>query len=459
MNAPTVLTSVNPATGETITQHRVHTEREIDDLLDVTHAAGRSWSATPFADRASVLRTTAERLRAEAAELAALMADEMGKPVSDGEAEAEKCAWVCEFYAEHAEEMLADVERETDLARAWTSHRPLGTVLAVMPWNFPLWQVFRFAAPSLMAGNAGVLKHASNVTGSAIRIEELFSEAGLPDGVFRTLILPSARMEAVVADDRVAAVTLTGSEAAGRAVAKTAGAHLKPSLLELGGSDPYVVLHDADVEEAASVCAESRLTNSGQSCIAAKRFIVVDEVYEEFREAFVDAMAAAVVGDPHDRDTDVGPQARHDLRDDLHDQVRRSVEAGASLLLGGEVPDGPGAYYPPTVLEGVGSASPAFAEEVFGPVAPLIRATDEAHAIALANDTDFGLGGAVFTADVDRGSRIAVEEIRTGNCFVNAKVASDPRLPFGGVGISGYGRELSEHGIHAFVNAKTIAVR
>lgn len=416
------------------------------------------WADTAFEDRAVRLREAALLLRQRSGPLAELMADEMGKPVASGKAEAEKCALVCDYYAENGAEMLADVPRESDLASAWTVHRPMGTVLAVMPWNFPLWQVFRFAAPALMAGNGAMLKHASNVSGSAMEIEKIFLAAGFPEGLFRTLLIPSDRVEDIIADSRIAAVTLTGSEGAGRAVAEAAGRHLKPSLLELGGSDPYVILHDADVEAAAKVCAESRLTNSGQSCIAAKRFIVVPEVYDRFRGLFLAELQSAVVGDPHDPETTVGPQAREDLRDELHDQVERAVARGAQLVLGGTIPEGPGAFYPVTMLEEVEPGNPAFDEELFGPVAPLIRAKDEDHAIALANESSFGLGGAVFTNDVNRGRQIAAHRINTGCCFVNAKVASDPRLPFGGVGNSGYGRELSELGIRTFVNAKTVAV-
>ncbi len=455
----TTLVSINPTTGEEFDRFAVHTTEQVDGFLAQTATAQRAWETSTFGERSEVLNNAAAQLRTRADELATLMANEMGKPLAAGKGEVEKCAWVCEYYADNAEAMLADEHRTSDLSDAWTVYQPMGTVLAVMPWNFPLWQVYRFAAPALMAGNAGVLKHASNVSGSAKAIEEMFLAAGLPEGLFRTLLIPSDRVADIIADPRIAAVTLTGSEPAGRAVAAAAGSNLKPSLLELGGSDPYIVLHDADVEAAAKVCADSRLTNSGQSCIAAKRFIVVEEVYDAFRSAFLAELEAAVVGDPHDEATTVGPQARSDLRDELHDQVERAVAAGAEIALGGYVPDGPGAFYPVTLLENVGPGNPAFDEELFGPVAPLIRATDEEHAIALANDTSFGLGGAVFTEDTDRGREIAAHRIRTGCCFVNAKVASDPRLPFGGIGNSGYGRELSELGIRTFVNAKTVAVK
>lgn len=452
------LTSTNPATGDHIADYAVHDGQLVDRLLDSTVATQARWATSSFGDRATVLRDAADELRRRSDELAVLMAAEMGKPVSQGRAEVNKCAWVCEYYADSAEEMLSDVARPSDHSGAWTVYRPLGTVLAVMPWNFPFWQVFRFAAPTLMAGNAGVLKHASNVSGSALAIEDVFTSVGLESGLFRTLLLPSDRIDDLIGDDRIAAVTLTGSEGAGRAVAESAGRNLKPSVLELGGSDPYVVLADADIRSAAQTCAKSRLQNSGQSCIAAKRFIVVDEVHDQFRDAFFEELQNATVGDPTDEETDVGPQAKVGLRDELHDQVERSVAAGAQLVFGGEVPEGPGAFYPVTALAGVTPGMAAFDEELFGPVAPLIRAKDEVEAIELANTTTFGLGGAVFTADEERGRRIAADEIRTGCCFVNSFVASDPRLPFGGINNSGYGRELSEMGIHAFVNAKTVVV-
>lgn len=452
------ITTVDPSTGLSLAHYPIHSQAEVDEMLEQTASIQTSWASRSFAERGQVIRGVGRELRRRRSELAELMAHEMGKPLAQGEAEADKCAWVCDFYADEAESMLADVERESSLSSAWTVYRPLGTVLAVMPWNFPLWQVLRFAAPTLMAGNTGLLKHASSVTGSALAIEELFVAAGADVGCFRTLVLPSDRINDVIADDRVAAVTLTGSEGAGRAVAKQAGAHLKPSVLELGGSDAYVVLHDAAIEEAAEICADSRLTNSGQSCIAAKRFIVVDSVADEFVDAFGAALRKRTVGHPLAEATDVGPQAKTDLRDELHKQVTSSVDAGAALRFGGTVPDGDGAYYPVTMLDNVEPGMAAFDEELFGPVAAVIRAKSESAAIQLANNSRFGLGGAVFTADPERGREIAALEMETGNCFVNAKVASDPRLPFGGIGVSGYGRELSETGIRAFMNAKTVAV-
>jgi succinate-semialdehyde dehydrogenase/glutarate-semialdehyde dehydrogenase len=387
------------------------------------------------------------------------MALEMGKPLVQGKAEVEKCAWVCDYYAEHAAAFLADEAAETDASRSYVSFRPLGVVLAVMPWNFPLWQVFRFAAPALMAGNAGVLKHASNVVGCALAIEAVFREAGFPADLFRTLVIGSKLVRDVIEAPEIRAVTLTGSGPAGRAVAAAAGGALKKTVLELGGSDPYVVLEDADLGETVATCVNSRLINSGQSCIAAKRFIVVEAVLPEFLRRYVDLMAAKRTGDPFEDGVDVGPQARRDLRDDLHAQVTKSVSQGAEVLLGGEVPAEPGAFYPPTVLAGVAPGMPAYDEELFGPVAAVIRASDEADAVRIANDSSFGLGAAVFTRDVERGERIARDALEAGACFVNAFVKSDPRLPFGGIKESGYGRELSSFGIREFVNIKAVYVR
>ena len=453
-----MLTSTNPANGETVAEHEEHTAEEVARMITETHERHLEWRRTSFDHRADVLRAVADRLDARADELAELMALEMGKPLAAGRSEVEKCAWVCRYYADHGEEQLADIPVDADRRRSYIHHEPLGVVLAVMPWNFPLWQVFRFAAPGLMAGNGGLLKHASNVTGCSLAIESLFAEGGAPAGLFRSLKIGSKAVAAVLEHELVRAATLTGSVPAGSAVAETCGRLLKKTVLELGGSDPYVVLADADLASAAKACATSRLINAGQSCIAAKRFVVVDEVHDAFVEAFVAEMRAAVMGDPMDEATTVGPQAQAALRDELHDQVERSLAEGAELLLGGEVPDGPGAYYPPTVLAGVTADMVAGAEELFGPVAAVMRAADEADAIRIANHTRFGLGAAVFTSDLERGERIAAEELDAGCCFVNDFVASDPRLPFGGVKESGYGRELSHLGIREFVNQKTVVV-
>lgn len=452
------ITAINPATNEQIRTYDELTPAATAAAVDDAHEAWRAWRETSFAERAGHVRRAGEILRQRKDELARLMAAEMGKPLAQGVSEVEKCAWVCDYYAENAERELARDVVPTDALESYVLFQPLGVVLAVMPWNFPLWQVFRFAAPALMAGNAGVLKHASNVPGCALAIEEIFTQAGTPRNVFRTLLIGSKQVPAVIEHPHVRAVTLTGSTPAGRDVASRAGAVLKKSVLELGGSDGYVVLDDADVESAAKTCADSRLINSGQSCIAAKRFIVVDAVLDAFTNAFVARMRSKRMGDPLDPATDVGPQARRDLRDDVHKQVMTSVERGARLLLGGEIPPGDGAYYPPTVLADVRPGMPAYDEEVFGPVGAIIRARDEADAVRIANDTVFGLGSAVFTGDLERGKRVAAR-LEAGCAFVNAPVASDPRLPFGGIKESGYGRELGAYGIREFVNVKTVVVK
>jgi len=382
----------------------------------------------------------------------------MGKPLAQGEAEAEKCAWACDYYAEHAEQFLSPVARPTDATRSYVRFDALGPVLAIMPWNFPFWQVFRFAAPALAAGNAGLLKHAPNVSRCALEIEQLLREAGFPDGLFRAVLLPNEAVAPVIADPRICAVTLTGSDRAGSQVAQQAGRHLKKSVLELGGSDPFIVLADANLDEAARTAAEARLLNSGQSCIAAKRFIVVEPVFDRFLERFVAAVAARRLGDPLAPGTEVGPQARADLRANLQRQVEESVRRGAKLVLGGRVPEGPGFFYPPSVLTAVANGMPAFDEEVFGPVAAVIRVRDDADAVRVANASPYGLGAAVWTEDRERGERLAAE-LEVGSVFVNGLVKSDPRLPFGGVKRSGYGRELSEFGLREFVNVKSVWVR
>jgi succinate-semialdehyde dehydrogenase/glutarate-semialdehyde dehydrogenase len=452
------IASVNPTTGETIKTYAEMAPVETAAAVAQAHETWQTWRTTPFATRAKLMKKTAEILRQRANELAKLTAAEMGKPLKQGAAEAEKCARVCDYYAENAEAYLAPDTIKTESSRSYVAFEPLGVVLAVMPWNFPLWQVFRFAAPALMAGNVGVLKHASNVPGCALVIEEIFTQAGFPQGAFRTLLIGSSQVQAVIEHPLVRAVTLTGSTSAGRTVAAQAGAVLKKTVLELGGSDPYVVLADADLDHAVQMCVNSRLINSGQSCIAAKRFIVLEPVLGAFTDRFVALMKAKKVGDPLLEGTDVGPQARHDLRDDLHKQVLASVERGATLLLGGEVPPGKGAYYPPTVLADVKPGMPAYDEELFGPVAAIIGARDEQDAVRIANDTIFGLGAAVFTKDAKRGERIA-RELEAGATFVNSSVASDPRLPFGGIKESGYGRELGHYGIKEFVNVKTVCVK
>jgi succinate-semialdehyde dehydrogenase/glutarate-semialdehyde dehydrogenase len=378
--------------------------------------------------------------------------------VVQARAEVDKCAWVCDYYAENAESFLAPEIIETDASKSFVAYEPLGVVLAIMPWNFPLWQVFRFVAPALMAGNAGVLKHASNVQGCALAIEEIIRDSGYPPDVFRALLVGSSAVSPVIEHPLVRAVTLTGSTPAGRAVAQQAGALLKKTVLELGGSDPYVVLEDADLDAAVESCIIGRMINNGQSCIAAKRYIVPRTILPEFEDRCVARMQAQRMGDPMDEETDLGPLARTDLRDELHDQVTRSLEMGARCLLGGEVPEGTGAFYPATVLTDVEPGMPAYTEELFGPVAAIIPVGDEGEALRVANDTEFGLGAAVFTRDLERGEKIATRDLDAGSCFVNAFVKSDPRLPFGGIKGSGYGRELGSFGIREFVNIKTVYV-
>ena len=454
---PAMLRSINPATGEQLESFAETTATQLDRLLDGAEQAFHDWRRRPVTDRTRLLRRAAEVLKAGKAKYARAMALEMGKPLAQGEAEAEKCASVCDYYAEHGQDFLAQQPRDLDGTRSYVRFDPIGPVLAVMPWNFPFWQVFRFAAPALVGGNVGVLKHASNVTRCALLIEEVFREAGFPENAFRSLILSSGRVAGVIADPRIRAVTLTGSEAAGSQVAEQSGRHLKKTVLELGGSDAFIVLEDADLPKAAKTAADARLINSGQSCIAAKRFIVVAPVAARFEELFATEMASRRMGDPLATGTQVGPQARTELRDDLHKQVQRSARRGAKVAIGGVVPKGTGAFYPPTVLTDVRPGMAAFEEEVFGPVAAVVRARDAADAVALANASPYGLGAAVWSEDRTRAERIA-GELEAGCVFVNGMVRSDPRLPFGGVKRSGYGRELSEYGLREFLNIKSVAV-
>jgi len=451
------VSSINPATGEILETFAETAPAALERILDQAVAAYGAWRRFSYAQRGQAMRQAARILRERRAEYARTMALEMGKPLQQGEAEAEKCAWACEYYAEQAAAMLGDQPRVTDGSRSYVRFDPIGPVLAIMPWNFPFWQVFRFAAPALMAGNAGLLKHAPNVTRCALAIEEVFRQAGFPEGLFRTVILQNEAVAGVIADPRVRAATLTGSDRAGSQVAAQAGTHLKKMVLELGGSDPFLVLEDADVDQAARTAAEARLLNSGQSCIAAKRFIVVESVADRFLETFVSEMAARRLGDPLAPATQLGPQARLDLRANLHRQVTESVRRGARLLLGGKLPDGPGCYYPATVLAAVHEGMPAFDEEVFGPAAAVIRVPDETQALRVANASRYGLGASVWSTDPARGERLA-RELEVGSVFVNGLVRSDPRLPFGGVKRSGYGRELSEYGLKEFVNIKTVWV-
>ncbi|PSQ49376.1 NADP-dependent succinic semialdehyde dehydrogenase [Halobacteriales archaeon SW_6_65_15] len=459
----------NPATGESLEPVPDDSEADVEAALDRAAETFEEWKGASIQKRQQLLAAAGDVLRENADEYAELMTEEMGKPIDAAVAEAEKCAWVCDYYAENAAEHLQDDHHAGDPhVETYVSYEPLGPILAVMPWNFPFWQVFRFAAPHLTAGNVGLLKHASNVPGCAEAIQEVFEEAGYPEGVFQSLIVGSDEIDSIIEDDRVKAVTLTGSARAGRSVGSAAGENLKKSVLELGGSDPFVVLDDADLDSAAETGARARTINSGQSCIAAKRFVVHTEIYDEFLGKFRDEMEALTVGDPTDEETDVGPQAREDLMEDLHEQVQQTVDAGATLELGGEPLDGESAgnpsidsggfYYPPTILTDVPRDSAAACEEVFGPVAAVFEVEDEAEAVEVANDVHLGLGASVWTDDLERGKRVA-HRFEAGCTFVNELVKSDPRLPFGGVKDSGYGRELAEHGIEEFVNKKTVWVQ
>ncbi|WP_276346451.1 NAD-dependent succinate-semialdehyde dehydrogenase [Daejeonella sp. JGW-45] len=451
--------SINPFNGQVVNCYETHKPDEVENIIRSVHLAWGNWRTISFTKRAELLNRTAGILRERKSELAMLMATEMGKPLKGGIAEVEKCADACEFYAKHTEDFLRDEIISTDASKSYVSFQPLGLILAVMPWNFPFWQVFRFLAPALMAGNCGILKHASNVFGCAVEIENIIRAAGFPENVFRTLLIPGSEVNPVIENGLVKAVTLTGSTEAGKKVAEKAGSLIKKTVLELGGSDAYVVLHDADLELAAETCVNSRLINSGQSCIAAKRFIVVKSVLEEFTDLFLKKMGSKIMGDPTDPTTDIGPQARTDLRNELHEQVKKSIEMSAKCLLGGFIPDGNNAFYPPTVLTGVKKGMPAYDEELFGPVAAIISAENESDAIKIANDSVFGLGAAIFSKDIARAETIAATQIEAGSCFVNAFVKSDQRLPFGGVKQSGYGRELSYYGIKEFVNIKTVYVK
>ena len=456
--APPAMASVNPATGETLRTFDTLTAHQIDQRLDRAVAAFRAYRRSSVADRERGMRRAAEILETKQDEYARLMTVEMGKPIGAAVDEVLKCARGCRHYAEHGAAMLADETVGTPPTRSFVRFQPLGVVLGVMPWNFPFWQVFRFAAPAIMAGNVVLLKHASNVPQCALAIEDVFTAAGFAPGVFQTLLIPSAAVNALLDDDRVAAASVTGSEAAGSAVAGRAGSRIKPTVLELGGSDPFIVMPSADLDEAARTAVTARTINNGQSCIAAKRFIVHAAIYDDFTRRFVEGMRALRVGDPLDRATHVGPLATIGQRDILHAQVRKSIRLGARVLTGGHAIDGPGAYYTPTVLADVPPESPAYRDELFGPVASLFRVADAEAAIRLANDTSFGLGASVWTNDEAERARF-IDEIESGLVFVNAIVASDPRLPFGGIKRSGYGRELAVYGLRAFVNVKTVSIR
>jgi succinate-semialdehyde dehydrogenase/glutarate-semialdehyde dehydrogenase len=451
--------TINPANGKTLQEYDEMSFAEVDEIIQRANVAQKKWKTKSFEERAVYLNKMAMLLRDQKKELGRLMAKEMGKPVAQGIGEAEKCAWVCEFYAENAQEFLKNNVIKTDASKSYVTFNPLGVVLAIMPWNYPFWQLFRFAAPALMAGNGALLKHSENVTGCALKIEEIIHEAGIPADLFRTIIRDKSEMKEVIQHRGIAAVTLTGSTRAGKAVASQAGESLKKTVLELGGSDPSIILKDADIKASAKTCAHSRLLNSGQSCIASKRFIVVEEVYDQFMEELTAIMKSKTVGDPFDENSDLGPIARMDLRETLHQQVQESVENGAYLVMGGEIPQGEGTYYPVTILADVKPGMPAYHEELFGPVASVIKVKNEAEAIKTANDTDYGLGASIYSQNVKHAEEIAANQLVAGCCFVNEFVKSDPRLPFGGIKHSGYGRELGLYGIREFVNTKTVYVK
>ncbi len=448
----------NPATEKVIASYPLFTMEQIDHLIISAHDAFQVWRRTDFSLRRQLMLKLAKLLRQRQDEFARLITCEMGKPITAGKAEIEKCAWVCEHYAENAASYLTPKVIKTEYKKNIISYQPLGVVFAIMPWNFPFWQVFRFAAPTIMAGNAGILKHAPISTGTGNAIAEVFLEAGFPLHLFQHFILNNDQAAGVIAHDKIVAVTLTGSENAGSIVAANAASHLKKAVLELGGNDPYLVLADADLSLAANCIVTSRLNNCGQVCIAAKRVIVVKEIAVELTDKVNHLVKQYKMGDPLDPATILGPMAREDLRSQLHQQIQVSLAKGATLLVGGEIPRQRGYYYPPTILLNVSPGMPAFDEELFGPVISIIIAEDEAHAIQLANQSRYGLGGAVFTRDLARGERIATQEIEVGSCFVNSLVTSDPRLPFGGIKRSGFGRELAQEGILEFMNIKTVSI-
>jgi len=449
--------SVNPATGDRIKTFEEFSSDQVDQKLEQARRAFEDWRERSFAYRAERMKKMAGLLKERSRALGEIITQEMGKPITQAVAEVNKCALVCEYYAENAEALLGNQIKQTDASQSYVRYDPMGPVLAVMPWNFPFWQVYRFSAPALMAGNVGVLKHASNVPQAALAIEECHLEAGFPEGAFSTLLISARVTEGVIRDNRIVAATLTGSEPAGRKVASTCGSVLKKTVMELGGSDPFIVLADADLDRAAEVGVTARNQNAGQVCIAAKRFIVVKEVANAFAERFEQRLRNVVMGDPMDEKTEVGPMARADLREEVHGLVAKSIEEGARLVLGGKIPDGPGFFYPVTLLKDVEPGMTVAREETFGPVTPIIEVKDEEEAIRVANDTPFGLGASLWTRDEDKAHRYA-RRIETGSVFVNEMVKSDPRLPFGGIKNSGYGRELSEEGIREFVNTKTVYI-
>ena len=453
------LVSINPANNKILESHKEISTEKINQIINSSYNTYLEWRNESISYRSKMMRDLAELLKQKKEKLGALITQEMGKPIKQSIAEAEKCAWVCEYYADNAERFLSKKEISTDSKKSFISFQPIGLILAIMPWNFPFWQVFRFASPTLMAGNVGILKHASNVQGCAKQIEKLFLEAGFPEYAFSNLVIGSNKVSNVINNPLVRAITLTGSTPAGKSVASHAGSLLKKTVLELGGNDPYIILEDADLNNAVESCIAGRMLNTGQSCIAAKRFIVVKARLDEFIDKVEQKINNMKMGDPLDSNIDIGPMVNTDARDELHQQVLMSIEKGAKLISGGKIPESDGSFYPPTLLTNVEPGMSAFDDELFGPVAVIISAKDQAHAIDLANKTNYGLGAAIFTADLDKGEKIAINELEAGSCFVNDFVKSDPRLPFGGIKESGYGRELSEFGILEFVNIKSVVIQ
>lgn len=452
------LSSMSPTTGQKIQEYPATSPEEVKEILEKSNQAFSEWRKKNFSERAALMREVAKNLSLYRDEYATLMAKEMGKPMVQGLGEVDKCAWVSEYYAESAKTFLKKEEVITDATKSYVCYQPLGPILGIMPWNFPFWQVFRFAVPTLMAGNVVVLKHASNIPGCASAIEDIFQKAGFPEGVFQNVFLSPQEVGDLIESDHIQGIALTGSTEAGKSVAQKAGAALKKAVLELGGSDPYVILADANLDLAVPLCVQSRLVNGGQSCVAAKRFIVVEPLRQEFERRMCHLMGKIGFGDPLNMETTLGPLARHDLRDYLHSQVQASLNQGARCLLGGKIPSHKGAFYPVTVLTDVKKGMVAYEEELFGPVASIIPVANNREALEVANDTIYGLGGAIFTQDREKGERLAVEELSAGSCFVNQFVTSDVRLPFGGVKQSGHGRELSHFGIKEFVNIKSVKV-
>ena len=449
--------TINPATGEEIKTYNRISEKDATNKIEKANEAYETWKHKSFDERAKLMHKLADVLDNNKEEYAQLATKEMGKIIGQSRGELEKCAKICRYYADNASNLLANEKVATEASKSYVAFQPIGVTLAVMPWNFPFYQVIRFAAPAIMAGNTGVLKHASNVQGCAFALEEAFDKAGFPKGVFTNLNIDSDGVKAVIENKYIKAVTLTGSEPAGRSVAAIAGENLKKTVMELGGSDAYIILEDADLEEATDLATFGRLQNNGQTCIAAKRFVVLEDIYDDFLALFTKKMKAKKMGEPTDEETFLGPMAREDLRDELHEQVEKSISQGARLVLGGSIPDRKGAYYPATILAEVEPGMEGFDNELFGPVASVIKAKDEAHAIELANNSNYGLGSGVITGDTKRGEKIALQ-LEAGNSFVNKLVVSDPRLPFGGIKNSGYGRELSSYGIREFTNTKSIWV-